>query len=75
MERKVSAMISMRCIASLHQRCRTAGGDPGGLHLRETADLADAAEDEGEAVRFSGGEAGLGRCEGVVEEDFVDDQG
>jgi hypothetical protein len=51
-----------------------AGGDPGDLHLREGADLADAGEDEGKAGGRTGGEAGLGGGEGVVEEDLIDDE-
>jgi hypothetical protein len=37
--------------------CGAAGDDPGGLHLGEAADLADAGEDEGQAGVVAGGEA------------------
>ena len=51
------------------------GGDPRCLHLRQRADLAQATEHEGEALRITGGKAARRRGgEGVVQKDLVHDQ-
>ena len=61
MERKVSAMISRRCMASLTSDAGPQAAIQEAFICGRPQTLADAAEDEGEAAGFAGGEAGLGR--------------
>ncbi len=49
--------------------------DPGGFHLGQTGDFAEAADDVDGDVFESGGKGGGGGGDRVVEEDFVDDEG
>ena len=60
---------------------RAEGGDPCGFHLGQAGDLAQSAEDIGEDGMLAGGKAGRARCrgvggvEGIIQEDFIDDEG
>ncbi len=52
-----------------------AGNEPGDFHLGKCGDLRQTRQHKREAGVGSSGEAGDGFGEGVVEEDFVDDEG
>lgn len=54
---------------------RSAGDDPGSLHLRQARNFAKAAQDESESGMVCGSKAlGSLAAEGIVEEDFIDDE-
>ena len=60
----------------LHFPVRPEGSDPGGFHLRQSADLAEAAQDKGQGRMIASGKAlRLLAVQGKVEEDLVDDEG